>query len=400
VVLAGRGVVARRPRWRGGIAVAIAMVAMLASDPSAAGSGPGPGGGHETTTNNLSFPVLWAEGVAKELPGTRGMSPTLGGAWWYQWGTNGTEPNVTPASCAPDPDDQRYCDDGVAGEADLSLVPGRPPAEHPMPLARAYLQQDPANVWQAASRSMVRTPVVVDLIDWGDNLESKDWTTTSHVRTEVVLLEARAVGDVDHVRWPLREYAMRHTSGWGRGELHGLEATDPAGVPVYGPGDRATVYSNCARLTIQRLQVSREDPALARLVWVAGRGWRERAGSTVDLVRRPLFNRPVWEAGEGPGSYAAEVNVQGRVIYGYTWNLRRLNDGAGDYRITFSLDPTGLCPNTRNASFGRDVTTIVALAQTEAERGRGGTPVLVARRQLTYVDVRVEAGTGGGGGPR
>ncbi|MGE5225831.1 MAG: hypothetical protein ACM3OO_03050 [Planctomycetaceae bacterium] len=393
----------RRPGTRSGVAVTIAVVAAVASSSIALAAARGPGGGggggghEEAAPNNLSFPVLWAEGVAKDLPGTRGMAPILHGAWWYQWGTNGTEPNVTPAACQPDPDDQRLCDDGIAQQADPSLVPGQPPADDPMPLARAYLQHDPDNVWRAASRSMAGTRVDVDAIDWGDNLESKDWTTSSHVRTEVVLLEDRAAGDADHVRWPLREYAMRHTSGWGIDEVQGLEATDRAGVPVLGPGTQATVYSNCARLTIQRLDVPREDPALATLVWVAGRGWRERAGATVDLVRPPLFDRPVWEAGDGPRSFSAEINVKGKVIYGYTWNLRRLSDSAGDYRITFSLDPTGLCPTTCNTFFVTGVTSIIAPSETEAEGRGGGTPVLVARRALTFVDVRIEAGTGGGG---
>ena len=62
----------------------------------------------ETAGNNLSFPVIWAEGdqgeeAKKTLPGTSGMDPFLGGEWWYQWGSNGSDPNITPASCPPDP---------------------------------------------------------------------------------------------------------------------------------------------------------------------------------------------------------------------------------------------------------------------------------------------------------
>lgn len=45
----------------------------------------------DTAGNNLSFPVIWAEGVAKVLPGTPGMTPILLGEWWYQWGTNGID---------------------------------------------------------------------------------------------------------------------------------------------------------------------------------------------------------------------------------------------------------------------------------------------------------------------
>ena len=65
----------------------------------------GPPGG-ETAGNNLSYPVIWAEGITKILPGTPEMDPVLTGEWWYWWGTEGTDPNVYPLSCAPDPDDQ------------------------------------------------------------------------------------------------------------------------------------------------------------------------------------------------------------------------------------------------------------------------------------------------------
>jgi len=50
---------------------------------SAKGPGGGGGGGGkpnpETAGNNLSFPVIWSEGVKKILPGTPGMDPALNG---------------------------------------------------------------------------------------------------------------------------------------------------------------------------------------------------------------------------------------------------------------------------------------------------------------------------------
>ncbi len=49
----------------------------------------------------------------------------------------------------------------------------------------------------------------------------------------------------------------------------------------------------------------------------------------------PDFNKRVYEEGDGPGYYNAEINVKGRIIYGYTWNVRQLNEGAGDYRHHF-----------------------------------------------------------------
>jgi hypothetical protein len=219
--------------------------------------------------NNLSFPVIWAEGVTKTLPGTPGMAPILGGEWWYQWGTNGVDPNITPASCFPDPDGSAYCDDGVPGSVDVNLVPGNPVADNPLPLVKAYLQKDPDNTWQADSVDWSDAEVTVHWIDWSDSLESVDWYTRSQVRLEVVLFE-----DLDPLS-PMTEYEMRHVSGWGVDEVHGLAASlDLEPVAEEGSGTQATVYSPCARLTVQKLLIPREDVSLEGHIW----GWHQGEG--------------------------------------------------------------------------------------------------------------------------
>ena len=275
---------------------------------------------------------------------------------------------------------------------------------------RAYLQKDAFNCWTAGRASVTDTPLGVHWIDWGDNLESVDWYTRSQVRTEVVLFQ-----DVE----PMLEYEMRHTSGWGIDEVHGMAATDAdPPVEILGPGTRATVYSQCARLTIQKLLVDRDDDRLADLIWVPGEGWAEPEEYPDSLINPHIFNGSVHEGGDGPGYYSAEVNVKGRIIYGYTWNVRRLNDGAGDYRITFSLDgtfegsPCGTA-TTLNTFFVDGVTEImvpleeelVAAAAEEGDDGGsdtgGAVGVLRTDLNLTYIDVRIlERGGGGKGGGR
>ena len=376
------------------------------------GGGGKPGG--ETAGNNLSYPVLWAEGVQKVLPGTAGMTPILQGTWWYQWGTNGVDPDVTPASCAPDPDDNAFCDDGIPLQYNEALVPGVPPADNPLPLAKAYLQKDGNNVWQAGSADVSVAPLNVHLIDWGDNLESVDWYTRSQVRTEVVLFQ-----DLDA---PMTEYEMRHTSGWGIDEVHGMAASlDEPPVANATDGYRATVYSNCARLTIQLLLVDRNDQRLMDLEWVPGEGWTEPEGYDVDLINPHIFNGSVHEGGDGPGYYSAEINVKGRIIYGYTWSVRKLHDnaldesGAGDYRITYSFDQS--CGTVDLNTFFDGNTQIMvpleedivaAAAEEGEEPGGGAVGVLVPAEldafgnlvggNLTYMDVRILARGGGGGG--
>ena len=354
--------------------------------------GKGPPDGGETAGNNLSYPVIWAEGVQKVLSGTPGMDPLLTGEWWYWWGTEGVDPDIVPLSCAPDTEDTYYCEDG---DDDLSTLPTEVPGEgYEDALVKAYLQKDTGNIWQAESADWSDAPVDIDWIDWGDNLESVDWYTRSQVRTEVVLFQ--------DLNPSMSEYEMRHTSGWGINEVHGLAAS-LSDVAMAGSGTRATVYSNCARLTIQKLLVDRDDIQLADLIWEPGQGWTEPELYPEDLINPHIFNGSVHEGGDGPGYYSAEINVKGRIIYGYTWNVKNMNEGAGDYRLTFSFDTTcgavGL-----NTFFTDGVTQIlvpleeVVTASTEEEPGGGAVGVLDFDNNLTYIDVRILERSGGGGG--
>lgn len=378
-----------------GAAMALAFVISAAPDVMAQRGGGRPGG--ESFGNNLSFPVIWAEGATKVLRGAPGMTPMLDGSWWWWWGTDPV--SDSPLSCAPDPDNLEYCDDGIPGTYDPNALPGAGAIQ-------VFLQKDELNVWQAGT---VAPPsgglVLVDKIDWGDNLESVDWTIRSQVRTEVVLIEDLLAADpVEPPGWEpslsLLQYGMRHVSGWGINEVHGLAT--PNGQPeTITPSPEATVYSHCARLTIQRLLVERDDPDLANLYWVPRQGWMDPEGTRINP---PIFNGAVWEGADGPGYYSAEINVKGKVIYGYTWNVRQNNDGVGDYRITFSFD-TGVPNAPLNTYFADGVTTIVQPIEEEEsaiddEGGTegGATAVIDTVNNLTYIDVRIVGNTGGGGG--
>jgi hypothetical protein len=92
---------------------------------------------------------------------------------------------------------------------------------------KVYPQQDALNIWQAGS-VIATGRVQVDLIDWGDNLESVDWYTKSKVRTEVVLFEDTTVNspnDDAPEYEPMTQYLLKHVSGWGITELWGLSTT-------------------------------------------------------------------------------------------------------------------------------------------------------------------------------
>ena len=285
-------------------------------------------------------------------------------------------------------------------------------------------------------------------IDWGDNLESVPWSLNSMVRTEVVLLEdlfAACDADFMPVEAPdgivgvdellevlaswgacvdcpadiappggddevgvddllallggwgpcagsieMTEYVMRHLEGWGQTEMWGLSIGED-GLPQEVVHDfvetfpQATIYSPCARLTIQRLLVPRDDERLDDLVWEPTVGWTEPHGHPEDLINPGIFNKAVWEAGEGPGFYNAEINVKGRIIFGYTWNVRKLNEGAGDYRITFSFDET-CAAVPLNTSL--EIAQIVE-PEEETPLPEGGVAVIDVGNNLTYIDIRI-----------
>ncbi len=357
----------------GALLVALCAAAQL----SAQNGGGGGGGGHtEIAGNNLSFPVIWAEGVTKALRGAPGVEQ-FEGVWWYWWGTDDAG---DPLSCGPDTENDSYCEDG---DDDPGTLPTELPGEG---WEKVYHQQDFDNEWQAESASWSASPVDVNWIDWGDNLESVDWYTRSQVRTEVVLIQDLAT--------PLPGYEMRHLYGLGIDEMHGT-------TTLHYDSPQATVYSHCARLTIQKLKVLRDDPDLVNLDWAPESGW---AAVDFDLINEPIFNMAVYNAGDGPGYYSAEINVKGKVIYGYTWNVRKLNEGPGDYRITFSFDQA--CGAvTLNTYFTENVTQILLPAEEElaaaeeSEPVGGAVGVLDFAHNLTYMDVRIlERGGGGGGG--
>ena len=151
---------------------------------------------------------------------------------------------------------------------------------------------------------------------------------------------------------------------------------------------QATVYSHCARLTIQKL----DDECVGDLFWDE----TEWAG---DCVGAPIFSGAVRFADDGPGFYSAEINVKGKVIYGYTWDVRDNNEGEGNYRLTFSLDPETMCSQL-NTSFSIDEGTQILLPIEEGEEEvttsdesdnvpSGGTAVILEDKSVTYIDINI-----------
>ena len=345
-----------------------------------------PGKPTSTAGNNLSFPVIWAEGVEKTLPGTDGMVPALNGDFWWWWGIEGVDPNTTIIhSCVGDP----------FSDVPACLSVPETPGDNDE-LVKVFAQKDANNIWLAYNEDWSYTPVVVNSIDWGDNLESVDWYINSKVRTEVVLFKNNLTST------PWLEYQMRHVFGWGTTELHGLAYDHETDQALLGDGMLATVYSHCARFTIQKLNVvDLNDPLLEGLEWDPATGWFGHAANS------PLFNKAVYEGGDGPGYYSAETNIKGRIIYGYTWNVKQMNDGPGYYRLTFSFDDTaGPAGPALNTYFVAGTTGILQPVEEETllredGTGGGGVAQIDFDNNLTYIDIQIldRVRPGGGGGP-
>ncbi len=285
----------------------------------------------ETAGNNLSLPVIWAEGKGLDLRGDP-LQATLDGPY--------------------------YLDEfGV----------------------KWYYQQEELSYWQAQSADGSGAPVDVSWIDWGDNMESQVWTIRSLLRTEVVLYKDLAT--------PMIGYEMAYL--WGDG-LEEVWATNGAQYA----SSQATVYSWLARYTVQKLNVTPYDAAGVPIAnTTLGLTWNATTHQWDGPVGATLYNSAVWEAEGVDGNalseiYSAELNVPGKVIYGWNWNLKRLNDGVGYYRVTFSLDPeTGAdkTPVSCNTFFTEGATQIMP-----ANTG-GGVAQIDFARNLSYIDVLIVA---------
>lgn len=187
------------------------------------------------------------------------------------------------------------------------------------------------------------------------------------------------------------QFSMRHVDSWGIDEVHGLQTTLDD-QPVYGPGKQATVYTPKARLTIQKLNYARESIPLTRLIWLPNeKKWTESNPESSDIINEPIFNQAVSEAGDGSGYFNAEVNVKGKIMFGYTWNVTDINEGEGHYRLTFSFDEGDEAIGT--VKFDEFTKIVVPIEEegktTDDGPGGGASPVMNTSYNLTYIDVQI-----------
>lgn len=407
----------------------------------------------EAASNNLSFPVIW--------PVTNVMKPGFvqsDDPWVFEEvlsdGTNYyTDVGSGPVYCVGEDDitppenipSDVLCYRGRLNEG-LDEGTGEPILTGD-PKTWMLQQRQPHNQWQIFNTfdANTGTPVAVTGIDTGDLLESSIVIKAKVIRTEFTLLKnvdddpdftsyrsengcVLQENDIGAGTAPNNCFAAHSMSGAVPGtdrsiaETQGTESLsaallrdprevktaktyfdptipvpvteaeepDPRIVAIDPPlGMDATVYSPCARLIIQKFAGDADS-----LYWDSSEG---------SWMPRSVANTPVVDINAWGGSYSAEINAGGNLIYGYNWSTKDFSEGAGEYRLTFVLEggpsDTGRCVHERNTVFDDDTmsinvgerrpATVVSATDLGGSRGEGG---------AVYVDVEIGGGGGGGGG--
>jgi len=162
------------------------------------------------------------------------------------------------------------------------------------------------------------------VVDWGDNLNSQTFTANSIIRVETTLLAPTSLAGYNMYLFG---------SGTRKDEMQCTDLTENPFIQ--------TVYSVAPRLRIWKVSGNGVSP-----------------GAT-DL---PLINLAVVDkyGQDGPGYYGAEINVAGKLIYGYNWFLRQLDipTKTGWYLISFYLEPT-VTIGTQSVNNGVTLTSVV-----------------------------------------
>lgn len=377
----------------GAVSLAIPAAHAQGSKPPGAGGG---GGGHTSAVNNLSYPVVDLATTTPvsayfkvAVPGTLGKTYSYGCA--KEDTTSVAGRTFANTSCASA--------DGKTYYSASQCVAAGMPCEGfaASALDRIYWQKTSDNVW--SSDSVLGAPVVdASAVDWGDNLESRSWTSNSVIRVETTPF-APVV--------QRRGLQMWHVFGSGTNELWGVRATD-AGLAYGYLSDAAIVRTNSARLNITKLPgpqpaacpTTNPGPQAQGLTW-DGSAWT--GGNTFVLYDNVPFT--------------PELNIGGKYVYGFNWSLKsdvvptEIGKG-GWWRLTFhalgvigfpdgiALAPPAI-PDGSPVSLPTASSALMVLLAAEAsESGPLYTPVVYNRAgySLTYIDICVNETKGGGKG--
>ncbi|KRB97694.1 hypothetical protein ASE11_12635 [Hydrogenophaga sp. Root209] len=208
-----------------------------------------------------------------------------------------------------------------------STLPYLPQASRINPL---YYEQKSINTWQGewAKANGVDQEVTAK---WGDNLSSASLSSSAKIRIEMVLTK-------DVTATPMTVYPMLLLSGSGTNELQGTTGVATTATTAF-------VFATNARLTLQKLDA----------------GGLPTGPVVVDQA---LFDPAV---PDGLNKLSGEIPVSGNFTYGFVWDPATAGSSAGQYRVTFKLDPTSSfgTGNPANNTFMKTATNGVRVSDTE-----------------------------------
>lgn len=359
----------------------------------------GPPTGGEESGNNLSFPALYTAGAVEtylfSIPSGGG---TLGVHYCYGCNKPTTEEGFSFPNTAC------TLDGGVTFlTAEQCTAAGAPCAGYS--LERIYFQKQAEVKWNADTEvELSPARGTVKYLEWGDNLESTTWSTTSVVRVETQPFAVRPNN--------LTGFSMWHVSGHGPTEQWGSRVTEPDLVPRTYEAPFTIIHTVLARLNIAKLSPqstgcpqsgSNSGPPSLALDWNANtHRWVSIGDSPSPCLLRDT-------------TFTPELNVGGKWVYGYNWATRRdVLEGCevhfekgGWWRLTFYTTDDRVFFDLADPVFTpyaspvlpeiADPATIAASSESET----GGplyAPVVDYEHNLTYIDICLSDNTQGGGG--
>jgi len=265
---------------------------------SATPKGPPTGGGSGETGfgNNLSVPLVFADGVG-----------VLGGVITgtdYKDLATGLRPTATDIT-DPFP---------YFNPADISSLNGVD-----------YYEQQSSSTWQATWVNNANAGAQKVEVDWGDNLTSASLSSSQVIRVETVLRQYKGLPDANTTSWPVTEsmlgYPMQLLYGTGEAEMQGTTGTA-------ADATERRVFAATARLKIEKLDGAGN---------VLPSGACGFDGSIADGLALPDGSQEL--------KYSSEINVGGSLTYGFNWRLNKCTgvaDKTGIWRLTFSLDDSAV----------------------------------------------------------
>lgn len=398
------------------IAIALILSGAMASGAAFAAGGPPDGGGGGGSggkpgvevSNNLSYPIL--ELTSGGASGTIGAATTSVTPGTFDVNFSYGCPDPTYPEVAEYPNKSCVSSTGDFYAKDSSecqtLCDGQT-------IERMYWQKVPGQTWKSQVADGGDS-AITEYVDWGDALESRTSSATSVVRVETMPFDQLTELST------MKGFDMWHVFGTGKTEMWGARVTDGDTPQHYiYDGSFAIIHTGQAHLNLAKLSPGAAPGGCPAVPSIGGFSPYDGINPNGETSLTELT--PTWDAGTRTWygalftadlPYSAELNIQGKYVYGYNWNLKTFNAGgyekAGWWRLTFYAPDVDFTAGTIIGApsvpastpefplMGASLGEIEPAAETE---GR----LYVARvlgdpDHLTFIDVCINAAKGGGGG--